>query len=294
MGRYDAENGGTFGAWSADCTSTAALQGEQTLRNPLFYPTIDSVGHYLNAPRRCCPRSATATTWRRTARTSHPASSATSESSPCPRASDGGTPRTSSYPLVAFHFAGDDAAEPFHALLRGPRRRPGPPPLLRPSGAAKPSANASPPLRIAPHESRRSLRPGPEPPTSARSSASTRAGAWCGPHSAKLTTTTRRRGRKAVSSNRLRKTTYDTTKNTGRRPIREVRGLPLRQALLKLLDCGFIDARLRTARPSATRWSASNARDAPLRSLRGHSRNPSAVLTRRCAPFFTTLTNIES
>lgn len=25
--------------------------------------------------------------------------------------------------------------------------------------------------------------------------------------------------------------------------IREVRGLPLRQALLKLLDCGFIDAR---------------------------------------------------
>lgn len=39
-----------LGQWSADTASYAALQGEKVFTNPLFRPTLNSLGHYANAP----------------------------------------------------------------------------------------------------------------------------------------------------------------------------------------------------------------------------------------------------
>ena len=114
VGRSDAANGGTFGAWSADCTSTAALQGEQTLRNPLFYPTIDSVGHYLNAPSALLPEVGDRDDLEEDGTNFSPRIVRYVGMHPLPEGERWGYPSDeASYPLVAFHFAGDDAAEPF-------------------------------------------------------------------------------------------------------------------------------------------------------------------------------------
>ena len=114
VNRYDAENGGTFGAWSADCTSTAALQGEQTIRNPLFYPTIDSVGHYLNAPSALLPEVGDRDDLEEDGTNFSPRIVRYVGMHPLPDGERWGYPSDeASYPLVAFHFAGDDAAEPF-------------------------------------------------------------------------------------------------------------------------------------------------------------------------------------
>ena len=48
--RFDTAEETTLGAWSFESPSCAALQGEKVLRNPLFAPSVNSVGHYLNAP----------------------------------------------------------------------------------------------------------------------------------------------------------------------------------------------------------------------------------------------------
>ena len=212
VNRYDAENGGTFGAWSADCTSTAALQGEQTIRNPLFYPTIDSVGHSSMPPRRCCPRSATATTWRRTARTSRRASSATSGCTPCPMASGGDTPRTRppirSWPSTS---RATTRRSPSRSASRTATAHRGFTATTTVRRGARRSANASPSRCASPPESMpRSSHPAPEVPRSARSSASTRAAAWCGPCCGAWASTTRRRGWRAVNSTGWRRTPYDT------------------------------------------------------------------------------------
>ena len=50
VARLEREEGSRFGAWSTEVESQAALMGEQVRRNPLFHPTLSSVGHYLNAP----------------------------------------------------------------------------------------------------------------------------------------------------------------------------------------------------------------------------------------------------
>ncbi|MBE6207139.1 MAG: hypothetical protein E7132_00530 [Rikenellaceae bacterium] len=48
--RYERAEDTHFGAWSYAIESVAALQGEQVKRNPLFHPSVSSVGHYRNAP----------------------------------------------------------------------------------------------------------------------------------------------------------------------------------------------------------------------------------------------------
>lgn len=50
VARLEADEEATFGAWSFAVESEAALEGEHTARNPLFAATLNSVGHYLNAP----------------------------------------------------------------------------------------------------------------------------------------------------------------------------------------------------------------------------------------------------
>lgn len=48
--RLEAEDGTPFGAWSVTTPGYASLQGEEERRNPLFCPTVNSRGHYTNAP----------------------------------------------------------------------------------------------------------------------------------------------------------------------------------------------------------------------------------------------------
>ena len=48
--RFEQQEDGPFGAWSFSCNRAAALQGEAIKRNPLFSPSINSAGHYRNAP----------------------------------------------------------------------------------------------------------------------------------------------------------------------------------------------------------------------------------------------------
>lgn len=48
--RLNNEEESTLGSWSFHSPSRASLQGEEVSRNPLFAPTLSSVGHYLNAP----------------------------------------------------------------------------------------------------------------------------------------------------------------------------------------------------------------------------------------------------
>ncbi len=48
--RFERQKGEVFGAWSFACPSQAALAGEKVHRNPLFHPSLCSVGHYANAP----------------------------------------------------------------------------------------------------------------------------------------------------------------------------------------------------------------------------------------------------
>lgn len=48
--RFDNDQETTLGAWSFRSASRATLQGEEVNRNPLFAPSVSSVGHYLNAP----------------------------------------------------------------------------------------------------------------------------------------------------------------------------------------------------------------------------------------------------
>ncbi|MBR5820523.1 MAG: hypothetical protein IKY68_04665 [Alistipes sp.] len=50
VSRLELELGSRLGAWSHRFDSVATLAGEKVFRNPLFHPSINSVGHYLNAP----------------------------------------------------------------------------------------------------------------------------------------------------------------------------------------------------------------------------------------------------
>lgn len=50
VSRFDTEEETSLGAWSFNTPSYAALQGEKLLRNPIFAPSLNSTGHYLNAP----------------------------------------------------------------------------------------------------------------------------------------------------------------------------------------------------------------------------------------------------
>lgn len=50
VARYEQQTDEAFGSWSFACQSEAALAGERVHRNPLFHPSLCSVGHYNNAP----------------------------------------------------------------------------------------------------------------------------------------------------------------------------------------------------------------------------------------------------
>jgi len=53
--RFNREQETSFAEWLVTGTSTAAKQGVETLRNPLFAPTLDEAGHFAEAPSALVP-----------------------------------------------------------------------------------------------------------------------------------------------------------------------------------------------------------------------------------------------
>lgn len=112
--RLDADSDRPFGAWSYDAPTFGTLEGEEVSRNPLFHPTVNSAGHYLNAPSALLPE---------VGERDDAASDGTGFRTrivrycglhPLPPGERWGYPSgRAEYPLAAFHFAGDDAEAPF-------------------------------------------------------------------------------------------------------------------------------------------------------------------------------------
>lgn len=113
--RFDAAQGAPFGSWTAHNPSRAALEGEQRIINPLFTPTVNAAGHYANAPTALLPqvgnRDDPATAG---GETFTPRIVRYCGMHPLPAGERWGYPSNGdTYPLAAFHFAGDDAQEGF-------------------------------------------------------------------------------------------------------------------------------------------------------------------------------------
>lgn len=112
--RFDSEEQTTLGAWSVRAESCAAMQGEKTLVNPLFAPTLNSSGHYLNAPSALLLQ---------VGDRDDAEDDGTNFSTrivrylgikPLPGNERWGYPSgRNEYPLAAFLFAGDEQTEPF-------------------------------------------------------------------------------------------------------------------------------------------------------------------------------------
>lgn len=119
--RLDAEAGetssgtgaaGPLGEWAFEVASCAAKEGTQRVRNPLFAPSASEEGGYRNAPSARILRVGD-----RDAATPEPLVPRIVRYAgmhPLPAGERWGAPWLgASYPLAAFHFAGDAAAEPF-------------------------------------------------------------------------------------------------------------------------------------------------------------------------------------
>lgn len=114
VSRYDAGAESPLGAWSATCDSAAALRGEQTLRNPLFLPSLDSAGHYLNAPSARLLEVGDRDDLTADGTNFTPRIVRYVGMHPLPEGERWGYPSNeAAYPLAAFHFEGDAAAEAF-------------------------------------------------------------------------------------------------------------------------------------------------------------------------------------
>ena len=162
VARFDAENDEPLGAWSFEAPSRAALQGEEVRTNPLFRPTLNAAGHYLNAPSALLMQVGDR----------DDLSPAGSEVSPrivryagmhsLPPGERWGYPsQQNAYPLAAFHFAGDGETDGFTLCfedrdgLRGLNRY-----LERQARTEGSLERITLSLRIAPHEFEALLTPG--------------------------------------------------------------------------------------------------------------------------------------
>ncbi|WP_418982340.1 hypothetical protein [Alistipes sp.] len=112
--RFAAQTGTELGAWTACAPSPAAKQGEQVLRNALFHPTLSSAGHYLNAPSALLLQMGDRDAAQDDGSGFTPRIVRYAGLHPLPQNERWGYPSTgAAYPLAAFHFAGDAAAEAF-------------------------------------------------------------------------------------------------------------------------------------------------------------------------------------
>lgn len=114
VARFDAQAGSPFGAWSVRTGSYAAKEGEEVLRNPLFCPTISTAEHYANAPSALVMQVGDRDNAQEQGAGVTPRIVRFAGMHPLPAGERWGYPSgQAEYPLAAFHFAGDDAAEGF-------------------------------------------------------------------------------------------------------------------------------------------------------------------------------------
>lgn len=113
--RFDAQGDAPFGAWTVETGSYASLEGERRIVSPLFAPTVNSAGHYANAPSALLPQ-----VGNRDDPVADGAESFTPRivrycgMHPLPPGERWGYPSSGeAYPLAAFHFAGDAVQEGF-------------------------------------------------------------------------------------------------------------------------------------------------------------------------------------
>lgn len=112
--RFDADEETTLGSWSFEAASYAALQGEKVLRNPLFAPSLNSTGHYLNAPSARLLQVGDRDDAEDDGTNFTPRIVRYVGIKPLPENERWGYPSgQNEYPLIAFLFPGDDTTEPF-------------------------------------------------------------------------------------------------------------------------------------------------------------------------------------
>lgn len=112
--RFESETGEAFGEWSCDAISKATLAGEKVVRNPLFAPTLNSTGHYLNAPSALLLQTGDRDDLSQDDTTLVPRIVSYAGLHSLPAGERWGYPSNDNqYPLAAFHFAGDETTAGF-------------------------------------------------------------------------------------------------------------------------------------------------------------------------------------
>lgn len=114
VARFDAEAESPFGQWSVTTGSRAAKEGEKTLANPLFRPTLSTAGGYADAPSAVIMQVGDRDDATEDGTNFTPRIVRFAGMHPLPGGERWGFPSgQAEYPLAAFHFAGDGAAEGF-------------------------------------------------------------------------------------------------------------------------------------------------------------------------------------
>ncbi len=110
--RFENDTGEEFGRWSLTATSQAALRGEKRIGNPLFAPTLSRAGQNFNAPSALLMQIGDRDAITDTPFT--PRIVCYAGMHPLPMGEHWESPsHDASYPLAAFHFAGDEQTAGF-------------------------------------------------------------------------------------------------------------------------------------------------------------------------------------
>lgn len=114
VSRFDNQAESPFGEWHFSLDSYAAKAGVKEVRNPLFRPTINSVGHYLNAPSARIMQVGDRDSAEQDGTNFTPRIVRFEGMHPLPAGERWGYPSNGNeYPLAAFHFQGDAHSEGF-------------------------------------------------------------------------------------------------------------------------------------------------------------------------------------
>ena len=112
--RFDADADSPLGSWSFSADSYATLQGEKVVQNPLFRPSLNSAGHYLNAPSALLLQVGDRDDAEQDGTNFTPRIVRYSGMHQLPAGERWGYPSgQDKYPLAAFHFAGDAVTDGF-------------------------------------------------------------------------------------------------------------------------------------------------------------------------------------
>lgn len=112
VGRFESAHETTLGSWIRPTESSAALQGDEVMRNPLFRPSVLSTGHYRNAPSAMMLQVGDRDAAEEEGAPFAPRIVCYRGEHPLSEGEHWGWPANEGcYPLAAFHFAGDESME---------------------------------------------------------------------------------------------------------------------------------------------------------------------------------------